>query len=112
MKLNSESIYGCGPANFEKPQWGYYTQKGDAIYAHVLEQGIGQYYLPQMKGKVECATLLMDGSEIFLGEFWLDGASKPFVKDDDLLFNFGKKAIQHTYILPCKTNTVVKLEMK
>lgn len=111
MKLNSESIYGCGPADFKKPQWGYYTQKGDVIYAHILEQGIGQYYLPGMKGKVENAKLLRDGSEMFLGEFWLGGASKPFVENDDLFLNFAKP-IQHTYLLPDKTNTVVRLEMK
>ena len=112
MKLNRESIYGCGPADYEKPQWGYYTQKEDIIYAHVLEQGIGQYYLPKMKGKIKNATLLKDGSEVFLGEFWLGGASKPFVKKDDLFFNFGKNAIQHTYLLPDKTNTVVRLKLK
>ncbi len=112
MNLNSESIYGCGPSDYEKPQWGYYTQKGDNIYAHIFEQGIGQYYLPKMKGKVENATLLMDGSEVFLGEFWLGGASKPFVKDDDYFLNFGKKEIQHTYLLPDKIDSVVKLKMK
>jgi alpha-L-fucosidase len=112
MKLNSESIYGCEPADYEKPQWGYYTQKDDVIYAHILEQGIGQYYLPKMKNKVKRATLLMDGSEVFLGEFWLGGDSKPFVKEDDLFFNLRANEIQHTYILPDKTNTVVKLELK
>ena len=111
MQLNSESIYGCGPSSYEKPQWGYLTQKGDKIYAHILEQGIGQYYLPEMKGRVSGASLLRDGSEVFFGEFWLGGASKPFVKKDDLFINFGRP-IQHTYLLPDKIDTVVKLSMK
>lgn len=41
MEKNSDSIYGCTIADFPKPEWGRYTQKGKKLYAHVLERGIG-----------------------------------------------------------------------
>jgi alpha-L-fucosidase len=109
MKLNSESIYGCGPADFAKPQWGFFTQKGNTLYGHIMEQGIGQYYLKHMKGKVDRATLLMDGAEMHLAEFWL-GGQRSYIDEDDLFINFGRP-IQHTYLLPDKTDTVVKIEL-
>ena len=111
MNLNSESIYGCGPSSYEKPQWGYYTQKGDVIYAHFLQQGIGQYYLPKMKGKIKSANLLMDDSEVFFGGFWLSAANKPFVDKDDCFLNFGKP-LSYSFPLPDIFDTVVKLELK
>ena len=111
MNLNSESIYGCGPSSYEKPQWGYYTQKGDVIYAHFLQQGIGQYYLPKMKGKIKSANLLMDDSEVFFGGFWLGAANKPFVDKDDCFLNFGKP-LSYSFPLPDIFDTVVKLKLK
>jgi alpha-L-fucosidase len=29
MKVNSESIYGCEDADLPKPDWGYFTRKGN-----------------------------------------------------------------------------------
>lgn len=109
VKLNGESIYGCGPAPFPKPEWGWYTQKGDVVYAHILDNNIGQFYLRQMRGKVKYATLLFDGSEMILSSFW-NGEDKPYVAKDDWFMNFGHP-IQHTFPLPDPRNTVVKLHM-
>ncbi len=109
MKYNSESIYGCGPSQFPKPEWGWYTQKGNNLYAHILEPNIGQFYLKHMMGKVEKGSLLFDGSEVLLSKFW-NGENKSFVAKDDLFMNFGKP-IQLTYPLPDSRNTVVKLEL-
>jgi len=109
MKYNSESIYGCGPSQFPKPEWGWFTQKGNIVYAHILEPNIGQFYLKHMKGKVEIANLLFDGSEMILSKFW-NGDNKPFVAKDDLFMNFGMPT-QLTYSLPDPRNTVVKLEL-
>lgn len=109
MKVNGESIYGCGAADFHKPDWGRFTQKGNYLYGHILDQGIGQYYLKNMKGKVTNAVLLMDGAEMQLSDFWL-GGQKPFYEKDDLFMNFGKP-LQHTYMLPNKVNTVIKLKL-
>jgi len=109
MKYNSESIYGCGPSQFSKPEWGWFTQKGNNVYAHILEPNIGQFYLKHMMGKVKSATLLFDGSEMILSKFW-NGDNKPFVAKDDLFMNFGMP-IQLTYPLPDPRNTVVKIEL-
>jgi alpha-L-fucosidase len=38
---NGESIYNCGRADLPKPEWGYYTQKGDTLYAHIFGETIG-----------------------------------------------------------------------
>ncbi|WP_192873293.1 alpha-L-fucosidase, partial [Streptococcus suis] len=29
LDKNGESIYGCGVSSLPKPEWGYYTQKGN-----------------------------------------------------------------------------------
>lgn len=110
MSLNQSSIYECGPSDFPKPQWGRFTQNGKILYAHVLQKNIGQYYLKNMKEKIERATLLRDGSEVFISGFWL-GGEKPFVAEDDAFMNFGTP-IQHTFPLPDDLDTVVKIELK
>lgn len=114
MKLNNESIYGCGPSQFAKPEWGWYTQKENVVYAHIMNNNIGQFYLKKMKGKVKNATLLFDESEIITSGFWLDvdkkPIDKPFIAKDDLFMNFGKPTAL-TYSLPDPINTVVKIEL-
>ncbi|NJN25854.1 MAG: alpha-L-fucosidase [Cyclobacteriaceae bacterium] len=111
LKTNGESIYGCGPANLAKPEWGWYTQRGDTLYAHILEQSIGQYYLKTLKGNVNQGRMLIDGSEVHLGEFWNGGTAKPFVAKDDLFMSLGKP-IQVTHPLPDKHDSVVRLIKK
>ena len=109
MKYNSESIYGCGSSQFSKPEWGWFTQKGNIVYAHILNPNIGQFYLKHMMGKVKKATLLFDGSEMILSKFW-NGDNKPFVANDDLFMNFGMP-IQLSFPLPDPRNTVIKIEL-
>ncbi|MHA7943724.1 GDSL-type esterase/lipase family protein [Formosa sp. 3Alg 14/1] len=36
-KVNEEAISGTSESAFEKPAWGHYTQKGDVVYAHVVD---------------------------------------------------------------------------
>jgi len=110
MKLNQESIYGCTDAEFAKPEWGRFTQKGNILYAHIFDKNIGQYYMKHLKGKVKSATLLRDGSEIHLVDFW-NGTNKPFVAKDDLFMSLGKP-LQLTYPLPDEDDTVVKMILK
>ncbi len=40
MDLKGESIYGCGPVPFPKPEWGRFTMKEDTLYAHILGSNI------------------------------------------------------------------------
>lgn len=109
MELNQASIYNCGPADFPKPEWGRYTQDGKILYAHLMDFNVGQYYLRGLKGKIKRATLLRDGSEVQVADFWL--GDKPFVEEEDVFISLGKP-LQHTFPLPDHTDTVVKIELK
>lgn len=108
ISLNVESIYGCGTAPFPKPEWGRFTIKNDVLYAHILGSNIGQYYLKDMKGKIKNARLVADGREVFLGPFW--HGKRSWIGENDIYFNFGKP-IQWTFLLPDKTNTVVRFDL-
>ena len=63
MKKNHESIYGCGMSELEKPEWGRYTQKGNKLYAHIFDRGIGPIAIEGLKDKIKYARLLSDGTE-------------------------------------------------
>ena len=41
MKKNGESIYGCGNAGMDKPDFGRVTRKGNTYYFHVFENAVG-----------------------------------------------------------------------
>lgn len=110
MELNGESIYGCGVSEFVKPDWGRFTQKGNALYAHVFEQNIGQFCAENLRGKVESAVLLRDGSEVLISGFW-NGDNKPYVEPTDLFLSLGKP-LPHTHRLPDSINTVIRLQLK
>ncbi len=106
MQANGDSIYGCGRAELPKPEWGYYTQKGNKLYAHVFEPPIGPLTLSGLRGKVKRARLLADGSELKLIRPW-----NTFDFDDYLFINFGTP--EHlTHPLPDEIDTVVELELK
>ena len=47
MDENSKSIYGCGYAEIDKPEWGRYTRNGNKIYAHVMEPRQEQSLSPE-----------------------------------------------------------------
>ena len=109
MAKNSDSIYGCGPADLPKPEWGRYTQKGDRLYAHIMEQPIGQVCLVNVKDKLQTARLLRDGAEVFISDFWL--GERSFVGKNDVFINFSKP-LQYTFRLPDEIDTVVELTLK
>ena len=66
MHENGASIYGCGNADLPKPEWGRYTRRGDRLYAHILDRGIGPINLRGLQAKIAYARLLADDSEIRL----------------------------------------------
>lgn len=100
MERNSCSIYGCGCASNEKPEWGRYTQNGKLLYAHIYERGIGPICLKGMNGKLKKARLLADGSEIKLERPW-NTREYP----DDAYITINGQA------LPDEKDTVVELEL-
>ena len=101
MKKNGESIYGCGPASFPKPEWGRYTQKGKLLYAHIYERGVGPTNFRGLGGKIKKARLLSDGSEIKIEIPW---NAKEYTQD--AFINFPSAH------LPDEIDTVVELELE
>jgi len=99
LEKNGESIYGAGKANYPKPEWGRYTQKGNKLYAHIYERGPAQLRFDGLKGKVKSARLLRDGSELALIDWRIDYPNDAFV---DLVFAN----------LPDEISTVIEFEMK
>lgn len=100
MKANGESIYGCSKADLPKPEWGRYTQKGNMLYAHIYERGIGPINLRGLNGKIAKARLLADGSELKLERPW-NAQDYP----DDAFIQFKSQK------LPDEIDTVVALEL-
>lgn len=105
MKENNKGIYNCQKSQFEKPEWGYYTEKENLLYAHIFEGNIGALPLIGLKDKVKKARLLSDGSEIKFCNGW---NTKEFEKD--LFINFGPIDTA-TYPIPNPIDTVVELEL-
>lgn len=71
MDRNGASIYGCKAADLPKPEWGRYTQKGNTLYAHVYDRGIGPIYFAGLKDRIKKARLLADGSELHVSTPWM-----------------------------------------
>ncbi len=109
IKLNGESIYGCGPAPFPKPEWGRFTMKENILFAHITDANIGQYYMKGMKDKIKNGCTLYDGSEVFISTFWL--GERSYIDDNDIFFNLGKP-LQWTFQVPDPRDTVIKFEVQ
>ncbi len=101
MRQNGASIYGCGNANLDKPEWGRFTRSGKRLYAHLLERGIGPVNLRGLQDKVAYARLLADDSQIRLERPW-NAAEYP----NDAFITFPKSE------LPDDWDTVVELVLK
>ncbi|MBC7960093.1 MAG: alpha-L-fucosidase [Vallitaleaceae bacterium] len=105
MRKNSDSIYGCGKASFPKPEWGYFTQKGNWLYAHILDGNVGALPVPNIQGKIKKVRLLSDGSEMKLLDSW---NIKEYT--DYAFINFGP-VDSFTYPIPDEKDTVVAFEL-
>lgn len=105
MSDNGDSIYGCGLSHYPKPEWGRFTQKGDKLYAHVMEEQVGAICLPKMAGKIGQMRLLKDCSEIQETFFW---NLKEY--GENAFFFFDTKAMD-CYPLPDEKSTVVEIQL-
>lgn len=105
---NGESIYGCGRAtNLPKPDWGYYTQKDNVIYAHIFEGPIGPLPLVGLdKEEIDYMAYLHDGSEVIISNSWV---IKAF---DKLTFAQLGPGLSATYDLIDDVDTVIKIVLK
>jgi alpha-L-fucosidase len=106
MDDNGESIYGCGTAGLDKPEWGRFTRRGNTLYAHILESQAGGLCLPNMAGKIEKIRLLSDGSELPLAKHWNLTAYQ------DHAFFFLNNKTADNYPLPDPMDTVVEITLK
>jgi len=106
MQDNGESIYGCGMADYEKPEWGRFTQKGKNLYAHVMEAQTGGVCLPGLAGKIEKMRLISDESEVKIADYW-NTAEYP---NDAFFFTSPRTA--DSYPLPDQADTVVEITLK
>lgn len=72
MALNSASIYGCGKASIEKPDYGRVTGKGDRLYFHVYENTLGPLpLLGVKKQEIKSIRYLATGAEIPISTSWV-----------------------------------------
>ena len=103
MKDNGESIYGCGPAGIEKPDFGRVTRKGNSLYFHLFENTIGPVPLFGVdKERIACIRRVADGSEVPLSTSWVH-SDYP-----DLAFaDLGPDPV-----LPDPTDTVLEVRLK
>lgn len=66
-----ESIYENGIAAIEKPDWGYYTQKDNIIYAHIFDGPLGVLPLTGIKREdIAYVTRVSDSSEVVISDNW------------------------------------------
>ena len=72
MKKNSSSIYGCGKAGLEKPDFGRVTANGKHLYFHVYENTIGPLPLPGIKEEeIQAVRYLATGAEVPISRSWV-----------------------------------------
>ncbi len=109
MRVNGESIYGCGASSFPKPEWGRFTQRAKVLYAHLLEQMMGHITLPDLRGRVKNPVVLATGAAGILCDYWNPGI-QTFDAPGDIFFNF-KPPVANTWPLPDSTDTVVRFDL-
>ena len=77
MRLHSESIYGCGPSDYEAPADARFTQRGNHLYLHLFSWPYRSLLINGLGGEVEYAQLLNDHSEIkYIQDEGLSGKRK------------------------------------
>lgn len=101
-----ESVTGCGKAGLEKPDWGYYTRKGNLIYAHLFEQGIGPVALNIPEENIKKIRRISDRSEVSIVRPWVTELFPGYT-----FINFGEPE-QGTFPLENDIDTVLEIELK
>lgn len=77
MRLHRESIYGCGPSEYEAPLDARFTQNGNHLYLHLFSWPYRTLLINGLGGEVEYAQLLNDHSEIkYIQDEGLSGKRK------------------------------------
>ncbi len=112
LEANGESVYGAGPCDLPKPEWGRYTRPAghcdaEVVYAHVLESQIGPLALVALdRDDIRSIRLVADGSELRIAAGWISEGNPGLT-----LVPFGPDGA-HTYPLPDPVDTVVKITLR
>jgi len=71
MQKNSASIYNCGSAGMEKPEYGRITRNGNTLYYHITENQIGGIPLVGLKHEeIKRIWYVATGAEICVSNAW------------------------------------------
>jgi len=109
MKLNGESIYGCGYTELPKPDYGRITASADGkkVYIHVTEATIGPVPVEGIKKEqIKRVRLLSTGAELSMQEHWTTN------NYPDYTFVVLSGSVVPSYELPDATDTVILIELK
>lgn len=103
MAKNSESIYNCGYAKIEKPDYGRVTKNGKNLYFHIMDNPVGLTHISGIK-KEDIASIrrLADGSKVEMVDDWRT------VHYSDTIFLHITDQPQ----LPDEIDTVIKVVLK
>lgn len=103
MRRNADSVTGCGSSGLPKPENGRITRRGNKLYYHIMEPGIGGIPLYGLhREQIRKMRLLCDGSELKPMEFWTVN------NYPDIVF----VQVSATALLPDPVDTVVEIELK
>ena len=103
MDKNSRSIYGCGKAGIEKPDYGRVTRSGNKLYFHVYENTLGPLPLLGLKREdIRSIRYLTTGAEIPISTSWVH-SDYP-----DIVF----ANLSPDPVLPDETDTVIEVTLR
>ncbi len=72
MQQNSESIYGCGKAGMDKPDFGRITRRGNTLYYHLFENTVGPLpLLGLQESDIDAMRMLATGAEVPPAGTWI-----------------------------------------
>ncbi len=103
MDRNGDSVYGCGPAGLDKPEYGRITRRGDRLYYHVFENTVGPLPLFGVDGaRIASIRRLADGSEVRLSTSWVHSGYPELAFAD----------LGPDPVLPDGTDTVLEIRLR
>ncbi len=102
MRVNGESVYGCGIAPVGKPEYGRVTAREGCLYYHVTEAQIGGIPLPGIRREEIASVSLLCGRPVTISDSWIT-ANYPHLVYADL----GEDPV-----LPDAADTVIKVVLK
>lgn len=102
MSKNSESIYNCGYAHIEKPEYGRITKNGNILYYHVLENPMGVIPLTGLKHEqIKRIWNVATNAEIKISNAWNHHSH-----EDMVFISLGESPL-----LPDPVDTVIGVEL-